>query len=414
MKILMLAPYVYAPAFEEHCKNKTGFGFMVYDIAKSVGEAGNDVVAAVHAFGPERECENFKILKNNTLSNIIFGNFKSLSSFYRKMRKNDISFKSVLRYLYYYLNIGYLKHLIKKEKPDIVHIHGCSVFIDNIMDMLNELNVPYVITLHGLLQYDVAGGSKFNQLCEKSFVQKSAEEQIPMTVISSGMKDDFLSNYYGAKNNSQVHVVTNGIDVTRLEKSYSIHEKHNIPSDKKIILCVGSICPTKNQQQLIRSFYLMSEDIKKDSVLLLVGSMNGTYSVSEEIEKLSLQDKVFCTGFVPREELKNYYSTAHVTACASIVEGFGISMVESFVYGTPTVAFSDIQAIPDIYNEDAMLLCHERSDTAFASALEKALMMEWNKTKIQEHSRKFSLQTMAQKYISVYNTVINNSPIKGR
>ena len=142
---------------------------------------------------------------------------------------------------------------------------------------------------------------------------------------------------------------------------------------------------------------------------MLVGSTNHSYSVTEEIEHLNLKDKVICTGFVPREELNNYYSAAHNTVCASIVEGFGLSMIEGFVYGAPCVAFSDIQAISDIYDEDAMLLCHERSDTAFASALEKALMMEWNKTKIQEHSRKFSLETMAQKYVSVYNMVKNNS-----
>ena len=71
MKVLFIAPYIYAPAFKEHSKNKTGFGFMVYDIAKSVGKLDNDVRVTLHAFGPERRCENFTILKNSIVKNII-------------------------------------------------------------------------------------------------------------------------------------------------------------------------------------------------------------------------------------------------------------------------------------------------------------------------------------------------------
>ena len=64
MKLLFVAPYIYAPKYKEHSKNKTGFGVMVYDIASSIVKQNNQVKLVTYAFGPKRDCQDFKIAEN--------------------------------------------------------------------------------------------------------------------------------------------------------------------------------------------------------------------------------------------------------------------------------------------------------------------------------------------------------------
>ena len=50
-------------------------------------------------------------------------------------------------------------------------------------------------------------------------------------------------------------------------------------------------------------------------------------------------------------------------------------------------------------------ICDKRSDDAFAKALMTALNTKWDKQKIKEHSKKFSLEAMAEKYQAVYEKI---------
>ena len=47
--------------------------------------------------------------------------------------------------------------------------------------------------------------------------------------------------------------------------------------------------------------------------------------------------------------------------------------MEGFAYGVPSLTFADLNAVFDIYDETAMLLCHERSDEALSAAMAQAL-----------------------------------------
>lgn len=403
MKVLFVAPYIYAPEFEEHSKNKSGFGIMVYDIACAVNNCGNEVVIATRAFGPKRQAEGLSVAKNSLVANIIHGKYRGVIGFCKKLKSFGASKKEILRNIYYYLNVGYIANLVKTEKPDVVHIHGCTEVTQYVIAMLKKRGVNYVVTLHGLLQDDNGGSvTGYLKACERELIKKSHAEGTTITVIGSGMKKKLVSSYYSAENTDNVTVITNGIDVTHKEKTYDIREKYGISADKKIILSVGSVCALKNQIQAVRAFSLLPQEEKEKCVLMFVGTMNKDYPVLKEIEALSLTGKVFCVGFVPRDELNNYYLAADLAVSTSVTEGFGLPMAEGFVYGVPCVTFSDLDAVPDLYNEDAMLLCSERSDEALAEVFCQALNKNWDKKQIMEHRKTFSLEAMAEKYQGIY------------
>lgn len=405
MKILLIAPYLYEPKFSEHSKNKSGFGIMVNDIASEVGKGGNEVIFAAHAFGPERKTENFTIAKNTLWKNIFHGRYRGILKFVSNMSKKHVSAKACVREAFYYLHLGHLEHLIKKEKPDIVHIHGCTNVIFEIMEICQKHNTPFAITLHGLLEDD-AGAGKVLKHCECRLIKHCEANSIPITVISTRMKERLMLPYYGAESSSNVAVITNGIDVQTQDATVDLKKKLNIAEHKKVVLAVGSVCELKNQKQMVRAFARLPERTRENAAMVLVGTQHDGYDIAAEIKNCNVEDQVFCSDFVPREELKNFYSVADITLNASITEGFGLPIVEGFVYGVPAVAFADIDAISDVYHEDVMLLCNERSDNSLALTIDAALNKEWKKDAIKVYAERFSLKEMAEKYNAIYAAVI--------
>ena len=94
---------------------------------------------------------------------------------------------------------------------------------------------------------------------------------------------------------------------------------------------------------------------------------------------------------------------------ASINEAFGRVIIEAMGYGVPTCTFNDLEAVPEIYNENVMMLAEKRTDESFSNAIKKALEKSWDKETIIEHSRRFSMDKCVNNYLDVYRTIINEA-----
>ena len=130
-------------------------------------------------------------------------------------------------------------------------------------------------------------------------------------------------------------------------------------------------------------------------------------AVQKRIDELGLTDRVFVLGFVPYEQMGNMYAQADLNILASINEGFGLGIIEAFVYGLPSVTFADLDAIPDLYDERAMLLCHDRTTETLADAILRTMDKEWNKQEIMQYSKNFSLEQMARNYQKAFEKALN-------
>ena len=82
-------------------------------------------------------------------------------------------FENKFKVIYFYLDSGYTKKIIKEFKPDIIHIHGIDESSKLYIDVCDELNI-YIVTLHGLIGLNESvNASDYNKLLEKSFLQES-------------------------------------------------------------------------------------------------------------------------------------------------------------------------------------------------------------------------------------------------
>lgn len=101
-----------------------------------------------------------------------------------------------------------------------------------------------------------------------------------------------------------------------------------------------------------------------------------------------------------------YYEQANLNIFTSLEDGFGLSMIEAMVYGLPTLTFSDLYAIKDIYSKEAMLVLKKRASKELSDGIKKALERQWDKEKIKKYSYNFSLDKMAKKYVTIYNKIL--------
>lgn len=409
MKVLIVAPYIYDKNYIEFSKNATGFGIMVKAIFDSVSETNMETYLLTNAISQGHK----NILEHTWGSVLIRAGFIDWRRAIKSFLCYSQSAKMRLRYFYYELNNGSLRAAIQKYKPDIIHFHGIGVNMDSSFDLCREMGVPYIVTLHGLVENDDSA-PEWDKEYERSFLIEAYREHIPITVISTGMKRRIEDNYLHHESDN-ITVICNGTRISNSlngtqtsasnDSGINLREQYDLTSDDKIVVVIGSICERKNQIQIIKAF--STGIITSPCHVFFCGSDCTDGAVLKAIEQNDLSGKLHVLGFVPHDSISGILDQADLNVVASRDEGFGLSIIEAFAHGVPTVIFADLDAIDDLYDEKSMIKVGSRDDSDLALAIEQGLNTEWDKDHIRHHSTRFSLETMAKQYESEYLCILN-------
>ncbi len=403
MKVLFAVPYIYDKRYKEFKKNATGFGIFVPQIYEHVAK-NNEAYLISQVFTKGHG----NVLRHTLGSVILHMKLRDLVQGIKWALHYKQDIPGRLKYLYYCVNKGYVRHTIRQLQPDVVHINGIGMRNKTYIEVCQKLGVKYVITLHGLIGMDDSvKAPKWDKDHEKELLLECEKQNIPVTVISTGMKSKIEKHYLGAPSQS-ITVVTNGTNVEPRNgiQGPNLRKTYNLPDNATVAVSVGNLCERKNQIQTVEAMSLVCKHSNKELYLFLCGRDCTDGAVQKRIDELGLTDRVFMLGFVPYEQMGSIYAQADFNILASIDEGFGLGMIEAFVYGLPSVTFADLDAIPDLYNESAMLLCKDRSTEALAETICQAMDKKWNKTDIIKHSKNFSLEQMAKNYQQVFEKAL--------
>lgn len=407
MKILMLTPYVYRREIPTFSNNKSGFGMMVNDIAFHVANSGEEVEMITNAFTEEINV-GYRIVKHSKIDFLRSLRIRGLLKYLKQNNVRIRRFSRFARQAYYYMNSGFIRKYIKKTMPDVVHIHGMGALGNVYLDFCRSLGVPCCVTAHGLLEND-ANVSPVGRQAEIALFSRLERENVPVSVISTGIKRRLTEGYYGLSSSDNVVVINNATEIKEEAiTENTTREELGIPKDAYMLLCVGSLLRQKGQIQLLRAYATMSAAMKEKTYLVFAGSIHSNYPVEEEVERLGIKDHVRLLGFVDHSKLPYYYSSADAVALASIDEGFGISLIEGMVYGLPFVTFADLDAVADVYTPECGVLCEERTDEALGMAVEKVLCSTWDHEHIKQLSQRFSYEQMAANYVDFYRNIVIN------
>lgn len=434
MKVMIIAPYIYDDNIIEFTKNKTGFGIMVQNIVSSVAELEN-VVLLTRVITKGKNEKNFKILSHTWGQFFSNAKLKDWLIGIKAFFANGVTVKDRARHVFYEVDGGYVRKQIQMEKPDIVHIHGIGTITESYIRICEEMKVRYTVTLHGLIGLnDSVSAPVYEKQIERDFLIKAEKNNIPISVISSGMKARIEENYLGKKANN-ITVITNGtkkndendtkfireegtLTQEKFQEYYSdclnqndlypklsdiyAYLQHSKKNGKKILFFVGNITKNKNQMQAVE--ILKNTKVFENTLLVLWGREVDNGEVRKKIVEYQLHKNVILGGFNDRMDI--FWKFCDVNLFLSLNDGFGLPIVEGYMHGVPCVTFEDLDATQDLYYPEAMLKVKDRSNESVTDTLKTALDKNWKYEEIIEIGNMFSIDIMSEKYVNWYKEVM--------
>lgn len=409
MKILFLTPYFYNCEVEMK-KQSTGFGIYVVKLAEELAKLPNMKVYIISL--KNRVKKDMQVNGVNYLG-------MSVSSMLKKglQKKDMLVIRQLVKLNYYNQNIvkktihatyvqykaKYIKDALHKLDPDILHVHSLapetySIFRE--IDGDNKRNL--IVTLHALLDKE-KDKSDFG-LYEWDMLHKLIDRNIAITVVGSRMQDKIKRRYN--VNEKNIFTILNGTSELINDKcKIDIYKKYGIKDGFKILLCVGTLCKNKNQVQVIRALDIVIKKYNKKVCLLLVGKDNSKGELEYLISHLGITQNIRICGFVEHQQMDCYYKAAWGVITASNSEAFGLPIIEGFKNGVPALAYEDLDAIPDLYNENAMIVVRRCSDESLARGILQLLEKEWSKVEIINHAQHFYMSNIIKEYNLLYQKI---------
>ena len=434
MKVMIIAPYIYDDNIIEFTKNKTGFGIMVQNIVSSVAELEN-VVLLTRVITKGKNEKNFKILSHTWGQFFSYAKLKDWLIGIKAFFANGVTVKDRARHVFYEVDGGYVRKQIQMEKPDIVHIHGIGTITESYIRICEEMKVRYTVTLHGLIGLnDSVSAPAYEKQIERDFLIKAEKNNIPISVISSGMKARIEEKYLGKKANN-ITVITNGTKKSDENDTKFIREEGTLTQEKfqeyysdclkqndlypklsdtyaylqyskkngkKILFFVGNITKNKNQMQAVE--ILKNTKVFENILLVLWGREVDNGEVRKKIAEYQLHKNVILGGFNDRMDI--FWKFCDVNLFLSLNDGFGLPIVEGYMHGVPCVTFEDLDATQDLYYPEAMLKVKDRSNESVTDTLKIALDKNWKYEEIIEIGNMFSIDIMSEKYVNWYKEVM--------
>lgn len=206
---------------------------------------------------------------------------------------------------------------------------------------------------------------KISKLTQKAVID--ADEVI---AVSNSTANDLIKIYHTPK--EKIIISYLGYDEVFKPQPLSKIEKikQNYKIKQSYFLFIGSLKRIKNIPMILAGFAEFLKRTRKETVFVLVG---GDFWFDVEIDKmikrLSLQEKVILTGYVPTSELPSLYGGALAFVSPSLYEGCGMTLIEAMACGCPVIT-SNSSAMPEVVGK-AGILVNPKSRDEIDHALEE-------------------------------------------
>jgi glycosyltransferase involved in cell wall biosynthesis len=279
----------------------------MHEIFRRVAAMGHSVTLVAHHYkGAPREeiIDGIKVIRvgNKYLFNVQF------KSYYKK-NLADKDFDLVVDYITK-IPLNTPKYIKKPLVAALMHIHGKSMFTE----------LPFPLSLYVYLM-------------EKGIPKYYKDT--PVFVISPSTKKDLVATGYDEK---KVEFLYSGIDQNLFNKKI---EKNKIPS----LLYIGRLKKYKNLQAIIDAMPLVIASIP-DLTLDIAGCGDYEDALKKLVEEKKLPDKITFHGRVSEEKNVEMMGQAGRVVIMSMMEGWGIVVIESNAAGTPVIG-SDVPGLRD-------------------------------------------------------------------
>lgn len=286
------------------------------------------------------------------------------------------------------------KRILDQENVDLMHFPYLSYPI--------LYNKPFVVTIHDLIiDHFPTGNSsslplpfyKLKRLAYRKITKNSVVKAQKIIVPSNATKEDLIKLYKAE--NEKIEVIHEGFDKLISKKGNS----SDLVS-KNFILYVGNAFPHKNLTFLIKAYKKIRE--KHDIDLVLIGKKDFFY------EKLAIdpQTSIKFLHDIDDSQLFEYYTNAKCLIMPSLMEGFGLPLLEAMSLSCPVVS-SNTSALAEI-GGDACLYFNPENENEIKEKIESVI----NDSKLRDdlvkkgllQAQKFSWENCVRQTLKLYES----------
>lgn len=182
------------------------------------------------------------------------------------------------------------------------------------------------------------------------------------------------------------------------KKSQYLLEKYHLQPEQPIILTIARLAGEeryKGYDQIIRALPNIITIIP-DVHYLIGGKGDDRGRIEQLIKDLNLENYVTLAGFIPDEELCDYYNLCDVFAMPSKGEGFGIVYLEALACGKPTLGGNQDGAIDALCHGELGALVNPDDIEEIANTLIAILQQKY------DHLLMYQPEKLREKVIEIY------------
>lgn len=268
---------------------------------------------------------------------------------------------------------------------------------------------PWVVTIHDLgpLTHPQYFAQSKPWLRRQAFAQ--AVRKAAVIVSVSAATAAAVEELAGTKLGDRLRVVHEGVG----EEFFERRNRNCLaplqalpPNGEPYFLWTGSLNPRKNLKNVVQAFELAADRIPHH--LVLAGGLGWDHSdTMDAIEKSVVRSRIHRPGYVSDEQLRALYQGAEAFLYVSLMEGFGLPILEAMASECPVIT-SSTSSMPEVAG-DAALLVDPAQPYEIAAAMQRlaadAELRRMLAVRGATRAREISWQLCAARMIDVYRSV---------
>ena len=241
-----------------------------------------------------------------------------------------------------------LKKTMNAFEPDIIHAHYASSY--GVLGYLSKFK-PFILSVWGSDVYDFPQKNQLN----KWLLKKVIHSANTVCSTSEAMKAVIAAQF----DRFDVKVIPFGVDANVFAPASESPDQFTVGTIKSIEAHNGIDCLLDAANILISKY----DNIHIN--FLIVGQGSLLEDMKRKTADLGLSNYVKFSGYIPHENIVEYYQKLSVFIAVSTRESFGVSILEAASCGIPAIT-SNVGGLPEV---------NENQKTGFVIPPNNALML---------------------------------------